>query len=371
MRDELVRLAHAGHDSFRFRREAARRVADVVPVDNVWWWTTDPATGFFTSFCSPDAPADHDVEACRRVHANEFLEPDFNKFRVLARRSLPAAVLSEATGGSPSRSARYRDMIVPMGYEHELRLALAAGSSCWGGIALLRAPDAPEFSAAEARAVAQLGDPLTEGLRIGIVLGAVTTDQVTDGPGLVLLDKNIEIITATPAGERWLEEFALDERIRGVPDAIRAIAACVPGLDAANSTSSPRARLRTSSGRWLVIHGSRVRGDLDGGVAIIIEEARPSEIAPIIIQAYGLTGREADLVRLILQGRSTKEVASELHLSPYTIQDHLKSVFEKFGVRSRRELVARLFDQHYFPASGGEQRGPAADGSPPGFVAAI
>jgi DNA-binding CsgD family transcriptional regulator len=371
IRDDLVRLAHAGHDSFQFRHEAARRIGHVVPVDNVWWWTTDPATGFFTSFYAPDAPADHDVETCRRVHANEFLEPDFNKFRVLARRSTPAGVLSEATGRSPSRSARYRDVIVPMGYEHELRLALAAGPSCWGGIALLRAPEAPEFSAADARVLAQLADPLTEGLRIGIVLGAVTTDQVTDGPGLVLLDEDTEITTATPAGERWLEEFAAEERIRGVPEAIRAIAACVPELEAAGATASPRARLRTSSGRWLVIHGSRVRNGLDGSVAIIIEEARPSEVAPIIIQAYGLTEREAELVRLIVQGLSTKEIAAKLYRSPYTIQDHLKSVFEKFGVRSRRELVARLFDQHYFPAHGGEDRGPAADGSPPGFVAAI
>jgi DNA-binding CsgD family transcriptional regulator len=364
-----VRLAHAGHDSFEFRREATLRIGQVVPVDNVWWWTTDPATGFFTSFYSPDCPADHDVDTCRRVHANEFLEPDFNKFRVLSRRSLPSGVLSESTGGSPARSARYRDVIVPMGYEHELRLALTAGMSCWGGIALLRASDAAEFSPADAHAVAQLADPLTEGMRIGIVLGAVTADQVTEGPGLVLLDQDTEIITATPAGERWLGEFPVDDRVRGVPEAIRAIASCVPDLDAADA-ASPRARLRTPSGRWLVIHGSRVRDRLDGSVAIIIEEAKPSEVAPIIIQAYGLTDREADLVRLVVQGLSTKEIAAELYLSGYTVQDHLKSVFEKFGVRSRRELVAKLFDQHYFPAHGGENHGPAADGSPHGLTLA-
>jgi DNA-binding CsgD family transcriptional regulator len=143
----------------------------------------------------------------------------------------------------------------------------------------------------------------------------------------------------------------------------------VPDLDAADA-ASPRARLRTPSGRWLVIHGSRVRDRLDGSVAIIIEEAKPSEVAPIIIQAYGLTDREADLVRLVVQGLSTKEIAAELYLSGYTVQDHLKSVFEKFGVRSRRELVAKLFDQHYFPAHGGENHGPAADGSPHGLTLA-
>jgi DNA-binding CsgD family transcriptional regulator len=161
--------------------------------------------------------------------------------------------------------------------------------------------------------------------------------------------------------------------VQGVPEAIRSVALGVAQLGDgdAPATASPRARLRTSTGRWLVVHGSRVREGLDGSVAIIIEEAKPSEVAPIIIQAYGLTQREGELVKLILRGLSTKEIAAELYLSPYTIQDHLKAVFEKFGVRSRRELVARLFDQHYFPANGRTEHGPAADGSPAGLVAAV
>lgn len=67
------------------------------------------------------------------------------------------------------------------------------------------------------------------------------------------------------------------------------------------------------------------------------------EIAPLIASAYGLTERERDVTRLVARGLATREIGAELHLSPWTVQDHLKAIFGKVGVRSRGELVARLF----------------------------
>ena len=80
----------------------------------------------------------------------------------------------------------------------------------------------------------------------------------------------------------------------------------------------------------------------------MIEPAKASEVAPLIVDAYELTPREVDVTRALARGLSTNEIARELHLSRYTVQDHLKSVYEKTGVSSRGELVAKVFADHYF-----------------------
>jgi DNA-binding CsgD family transcriptional regulator len=124
----------------------------------------------------------------------------------------------------------------------------------------------------------------------------------------------------------------------------------------------PRMRLRSASGRWLVLHASRLRTvGAEERIAVIFEEARPSEIAPLIVDAYGLTKREGEITQLVLRGLSTAEVSGELYITPNTVRDHFKAIFDKVGVRSRRELVGQVFAQHYQPriATGHE---PEADG---------
>jgi DNA-binding NarL/FixJ family response regulator len=56
----------------------------------------------------------------------------------------------------------------------------------------------------------------------------------------------------------------------------------------------------------------------------------------------GLTPRETAIMRELAAGLGTREVARTLHVSDWTVQDHLKSVFTKLDVHSRREALSRL-----------------------------
>jgi len=112
----------------------------------------------------------------------------------------------------------------------------------------------------------------------------------------------------------------------------------------------PKVRLRMPSGHWLVVYASRLWSS--GGseqISVIFEVAQPLEVAPLIMQAYELTKREGEITQLILRGLSTSEIAAVLQISSYTVQDHLKAIFEKVDVCSRRELGARIFAQQYEP----------------------
>ena len=210
------------------------------------------------------------------------------------------------------------------------------------------------FSPADEQLVKRLAPHLADGIRAGLLLPGAIECAATDGPGLVVLDQAGELVTATAAAQAWFAELGHDTQAgRPVPAEVSTAAGLLrraAGLDRAGPGAAvPRLRVRTRAGRWVVLHASWLelaRGE-PARIAVIIETAMPAEVAAVIMQAYGLTERERTVTGLVCQGRSTGQIAAELWISPDTVQDHMKSVFNKTGVRSRREVITKILQDHY------------------------
>jgi DNA-binding CsgD family transcriptional regulator len=81
-----------------------------------------------------------------------------------------------------------------------------------------------------------------------------------------------------------------------------------------------------------------------------LSQARSAHVAPIIVEAYGLSPREQEVVALLARGSDTATIARTLWISPHTVRDHVKAVFAKVGVSNRQELLSRLFHDELQPA---------------------
>jgi DNA-binding CsgD family transcriptional regulator len=347
VREDVLRITHRGLGVGQLAREVARVLRRVVPFDGTCLLTMDPATLLPTGdFVDNGLPA----SAAVRLSEIELGEPDVNKFTALARAQQPAAGLAEATGGELDRSTRHRELRRPSGFDDELRVVLTGAAGTWGALTLLRENRRPHFTAADTRLMASLAAPLSDAVRRALLLAAAGGGEDTE-TGLLVLAPDLSVDSANRAADHWLDELGTGDREGRLPVAVRSVAVrarrIATGADAGGDGA--RARVRTPAGRWAMVQGSLLGDGPDARVAVLLQTARPPELAPLIAGGYRLTDRERRITELVAQGFSTSDIGARLHLSTYTVQDHLKSIFGKTGTGSRGELVARLFFDHYAP----------------------
>jgi DNA-binding NarL/FixJ family response regulator len=357
-RDELIDRAGQAESVRDLFAVASERLRRLLPHDAAAWLATDPATGL------PTAPTRLEnldgfggSEACLRLWELEFMVEDVSTYRALSRADRPAAGLRMSTGDRPARSARFRELLEPIGFGDELRAVLRVDGSAWGLVSLFREDGAEAFDAGEAELLASLSGPLAGAITDHARRESAVGGRDGHGPGLLVFDPSGELLSMNDDALAWLDELAPDS-YGHTADGLRVPMVVLSTLVRARAIADERddgvarARIRASaSGRWLVCHASCLRdpdGEL-GNVALVIEPAKASEIAPIIVQAYELSPREQQITQLIAQGHATAEIANRLHLSSHTVRDYVKAIFEKVGVSTRGELVAKLFAEHYAP----------------------
>ena len=348
----VIERCHAGLDLDGLRTEVLSRIRRAVPVDALWFASVDPATLLFTRAYREEIPE----RVTPYFVGNEFLTEDVNKWVELAGDRRGVRSLVEATEGRIEISARYRDIFDPLGLGDELRAVLRVRGVCWGYMCLHREKGAL-FTTAEMEFVRRLAPHVAEGIRAALLLGTVELTDLDDPPGLITLSADGSLLSATAPGRRWLEELQTPDY--PLPLDLQVLAARLRGLGPLDR-SVPRVTIRTTAGRWAILHASWMPSAGDGVIAVIIEQATPAQVVPTVMLAYGLTEQERTVTGLNCRGFSTRQIAEQLYLSPHTVNDHLKSIFDKVGVSSRRELTATILQQQYLPrAKAGQPLGPS------------
>ncbi len=318
----------------------------------------DPATSMATAtfkFGGISQGGSHDLHWCEV----EFGGADTTSFRELVGQGETAIGMHRVTGGDPISSVRMRDF---MGHHFdftgELRAVARIEGRVWGAFAMMRADARCPFDDTEIAFMSSLSRMLAAGMRTGLLArcAAVASADVTVGPAVIVIQSDDTVSQVNSAAEHWLAELARCDNSEGPVHTLAALVDGARRYARGESDRLPRSRVRVPSGIWLVLHCSPLSGPGSTGtdVVVTIEQARPPEIVPLVVAAFELTPRERDVTQLVLQGVASKELASTLHISVHTVQDHLKSIFEKANVRSRRELIARVFFDQYLPRLGAD-----------------
>ena len=161
-------------------------------------------------------------------------------------------------------------------------------------------------------------------------------------PGVIVLDPDLRPVSLTAGARAWIDGLpvaALFGAWGMLPPQVYPLATLARSRNAATGA---HALERAVDGRWVMIEAAPLQGDGDGKIAVTFRGAGPAETFDLLCRAYELTPRECDVLRAVLAGLDTRAVTERLFISRYTVQDHLKSVFEKTGVHSRRQLLAKF-----------------------------
>ena len=265
----------------------------------------------------------------------------------LARGPDPVCVLSVATGGDLARSRRWRDCGEPVGMGDELRAAVVDEHGCWASFELLRGSGDPPFQTEDANLMRDAVRILARRLR-QVSISASDDGGVDPGKtGVLLVDDNLQPQGFTHAAREWLAVLSAREQPEPtpLPTHVYAVVGRLLAAEAGDDPDRPaRVRVRTGGARWAIVEAARMEG-IANAIAVSVHSAAAEDILALVARAHGLSARERELVALVLEGLSTRDLAERMFISRYTVQDHLKSVFDKLGVHSRRELVTGMFGQ--------------------------
>jgi len=310
----------------------------VAPYDAFAWLLTDPET---TVGAAPFAQ----VPCLDRL-------PELIRLRYLDdlnRWSRSNASTAVAWAGRPAGPDEWRAFLTDYGVVDIASVAFADRFGCWGFLDLWRTGQAntQAFTETELSLLTRAAALVTPALRACLAAEFEKEAAAPAGPlvpAVLLLSPELQVRRQTAEADGYLRALLpTEEERRPVPAAAYNVGAQLLAREAGVDDHPATARVAMPGGRWLTFRAARLGDPSDptSDIAVTVAPATAGERLDLFARVHGLTDRETELVRCLADGDSTRVVAARLYLSEFTVQDHLKSVFDKTGVRTRAALLAR------------------------------
>ena len=344
-RERVERICATGADTRTLRLQVLAELRRAVPFDAYAWVLTDPETQVG---CAPLADVPCLPELSRLVRLRYLTA--LNRWTAIT--DPPVALLTEASGGDLARSRLWRELLCRYDVADVATVVFRDGWGCWAFLDLWRT-GGRRFDRRDAEFLAEVTPAVTLALRHGQARTFTATATATataaadrlPRPVVLLLSPDLQVVRRTPGTEDALRRLVpRDDEGPPVPAGAYNVAAQLLAVEDGIDGSPAEARVHLAGNRWLTLRAARLDGapPEDGpDIAVTIDEAGPAERLSLFARCTGLSARETELLGHLATGADTRDLAARMFLSAHTVQDHLKSVFDKTGTRSRRVLLAR------------------------------
>jgi len=345
-RERVIALGAAGLADRDLRRQVLAVLREVLDFGAYVWLLTDPVSAVGAA---PLAEVPCMAELPALIKAK--YATDLNRWTAMGGDDCPAGLLTAAAGGDLARSRVWREVMSRYGIRDVASAVFADQYGCWGFLDLWRDGARP-YAAADAEFLASLAAPLAAALRqcqARTFAEPATAHPRDAGPVVLVLDEDLRIISRTAASRDWLNVLLPPEPDeQAIPASVYNVAAQFLAAEEGIDDHPAYARTHLAGGFWLTLRAARLSGT---AVVVTIEEASADDRLDLFSRAFGLTGRERELLGLLATGSDTRAIARQMALSELTVQDHLKSIFAKTGARDRITVLSRALGTRRFRGS--------------------
>jgi DNA-binding CsgD family transcriptional regulator len=240
----------------------------------------------------------------------------------------------------------YHDLRSPVG--GTLHACFSSGGRWIAALQIYRREATHPFSPGEVAFLHRMAPTIGDALHAALARERAATDSEADTPaasGIVLLTPDAAIHFSTAAGETWCR-LVRDADRDGHGPLPSAVWAAIAGLRHGGSGRSVSAITAASPVGPVRVEVSP-SGE-DGGIAVVLAPATRQAPPDLPVQ-WSLTHQQRRLVELLVSGRSNRQIGELLRMSENTVEWHLRNVYERLGVSTRTQLLARFFRETYWP----------------------